>query len=114
MTGGHDLPARWVIHTVGPIWHGGRGREDELLASCYRSSLALARERGVRSIAFPSISTGAYGFPADRAARIATREVALFLATSELPESATFVCFGASALQIMQAALGDLAAARTS
>ncbi len=65
------LPARWVIHTVGPVWHGGDRDEDALLASCYRASMELAHERGIRSIAFPSISTGVYGFPLKRAARIA-------------------------------------------
>src|SRR4051812_17545778 len=63
ITGGHNLPAKWVIHTVGPVWQGGQNGEDELLASCYRSCFALAEERGIRTIAFPSISTGAYGFP---------------------------------------------------
>src|SRR5437016_11450673 len=75
ITGGYNLPAKWVIHTVGPIWQGGQNGEDDLLASCYRSSFALAEEHGVRTIAFPSISTGAYGFPIERASRIAVREV---------------------------------------
>ena len=76
ITHGYNLPARWVIHTVGPVWQGGGRGEDELLASCYRNSLTLAVERGIRTIAFPAISTGAYGFPMGRAARIAVREVA--------------------------------------
>jgi O-acetyl-ADP-ribose deacetylase (regulator of RNase III) len=71
ITAGYLLPARYIIHTVGPVWRGGARGEDDLLASCYRRSLALAREHGVRSIAFPAISTGAYGFPPDRAAAIA-------------------------------------------
>ena len=75
MTEGYDLPARWVIHTVGPVWRDGKHREDELLASCYGCCFALAEEHGVGSIAFPSISTGAYGFPFDRAARIALRDI---------------------------------------
>lgn len=71
ITPGFRLPARWVIHTVGPVWHGGGNDEDALLASCYRSSMEIAHDRGIRSIAFPSISTGVYGFPVKRAARIA-------------------------------------------
>ena len=71
VTGGYDLPARWVIHTVGPIWHGGDRGEDDLLASCYRRCMEEAAEVGARSIAFPAVSTGVYGFPAERAARIA-------------------------------------------
>src|ERR1017187_9747572 len=74
ITKGYRLPAKWVIHTVGPVWRDGRHGEDELLASCYRSSFALALEHGVSTIAFPSISTGAYGFPMERAAQIAVRE----------------------------------------
>src|SRR5438270_898899 len=75
LTGGYDLPARHVIHTVGPVWHGGRHGEDEDLANCYRNSLTLATENGIRTVAFPAISTGVYGFPVNRAARIAVREV---------------------------------------
>ncbi len=71
LTGGHRLPARHVIHTVGPVWHGGDRGEPELLASCYRNSMALAREHGLRSIAFPAISCGVYGYPRDQACRIA-------------------------------------------
>jgi O-acetyl-ADP-ribose deacetylase (regulator of RNase III) len=74
ITGGHNLPARWVIHTVGPVWRGGNAQEDELLAACYRNSMALAAANNVRTIAFPAISAGAYGFPLDRAARIAVAE----------------------------------------
>ncbi|MCQ8780800.1 O-acetyl-ADP-ribose deacetylase [Mangrovibrevibacter kandeliae] len=73
ITRGHDLPARHVIHTVGPVWHGGGRNEEALLAAAYRNSFALAREHGLASIAFPAISTGIYGFPKDRAARIAAR-----------------------------------------
>jgi O-acetyl-ADP-ribose deacetylase (regulator of RNase III) len=75
ITPGFRLPAKWVIHTVGPVWHGGHHGEPEQLASCYRESLALARGRGARTIAFPSISTGVYGYPKDAAARIAIREM---------------------------------------
>ena len=80
ITSGYNLPARWIIHTVGPVWRGGDEGEDALLASAYRNSLKLADEHGVRTIAFPSISTGAYGFPVERAARIALREMRDFLA----------------------------------
>lgn len=75
ITGGHDLPARYVIHTVGPVWTGGGQGEDDMLASAYRNSLDLARSNGLSSIAFPAISTGIYGFPADRAARIAVETI---------------------------------------
>lgn len=75
ITKGYRLPARFVIHTVGPVWHGGQAGEDGLLAACYRNSLALARARGLRTIAFPAISTGVYGFPGERAARIAVAAV---------------------------------------
>jgi O-acetyl-ADP-ribose deacetylase (regulator of RNase III) len=76
LTGGHRLPARFVVHAVGPVWRGGGAGEDALLASCYRESLRLAREAGAASIAFPAISTGAYGFPIERATRLAIDEVA--------------------------------------
>lgn len=79
ITTGGRLPARYVIHTVGPVWRGGHEAEDEVLARAYRSSLALAREKGLRSVAFPSISTGAYGFPVERAARVALRTVLAYL-----------------------------------
>lgn len=92
ITGGYRLPARHVIHTVGPMWRGGGHSEDELLARCYRTSLALAQQYSLRTIAFPAISTGVYGFPRERAARIAVAEVVAALAHSELPEQVTFVC----------------------
>lgn len=78
ITKGYNLKARYVIHTVGPIWQGGMFEEDTLLAGCYHNSLCLAKEKGLRSIAFPSISTGAYGFPKERAALIAIKEVVTF------------------------------------
>ncbi len=93
ITGGHRLPARWVIHTVGPIWRGGERNEDQLLADCYRNSLALAQEQGARTVAFPSISTGAYGFPVERASRIALREIRSFLSQNDVPEEVLIVCF---------------------
>jgi len=94
ITKGYNLPAQWVIHTVGPIWRGGGQGEDDLLASCYRNSLALAEAHGLRTVAFPAISTGAYGFPLERATRIALQETARFLAEHALPERVIFVCFG--------------------
>lgn len=94
-TKGYDLPAKWVIHTVGPIWRGGGSNEEQLLASCYRNSLALARELGVKTIAFPSISTGAYGFPVDKAARIAAREIKTFLENNQSFDRVYMVAFDA-------------------
>lgn len=79
ITGGYKLPAKWVIHTVGPIWQGGGYGEDDLLARCYQSCLALAESHSIKSIAFPAISAGAYGFPMERACRIALRECLSFL-----------------------------------
>lgn len=79
ITKGYALPARHIIHTVGPVWHGGKSNEDELLASCYRSSLELAREHSLKIIAFPSISAGAYRFPIERAASIALKTVNQFV-----------------------------------
>jgi O-acetyl-ADP-ribose deacetylase (regulator of RNase III) len=93
ITRGYRLPARHVIHTVGPVWHGGDRDEDALLASCYRRSLELAAAHGLQSVAFPSISTGAYRFPIARAARIAVREVLAFLADHPAPARVLFVCF---------------------
>jgi O-acetyl-ADP-ribose deacetylase (regulator of RNase III) len=95
-TKGYNLPVKWVIHTVGPIWSGGGHNEDELLASCYRNVLTLASELGVKTIAFPSISTGTYGFPVDRAARIAVREIAAFLKTNESIQHVAIVAFDAN------------------
>lgn len=105
LTKGYKLPAKWVIHTVGPVWHGGRKSEDELLASCYRKSLELAREYSAKAIAFPAISTGAYGFPADRAARIAVSEIRRFLRENEVPEKVLLVCFNREACRNLRKAL---------
>ena len=80
ITPGFDLPATWVIHTVGPVWQGGHAGEDDFLASCYRESLKLASSVGAKMVAFPAISTGAYGFPMERAARIAVAEMAAYTA----------------------------------
>ncbi|WP_274424802.1 O-acetyl-ADP-ribose deacetylase [Chelativorans sp. YIM 93263] len=93
ITNAYRLPARHVIHTVGPVWHGGGQGEADLLASCYRRSLALARDHACRTIVFPAISTGVYGYPKDEAARIAVQTVADFLEGSETPEEVVFVGF---------------------
>ena len=93
ITGGYKLPARYVIHTVGPVWRDGKHNEDELLASCYRKSLALAEKNQLRTLAFPSISTGAYGFPIERACRIALREINDHLMESSQLEKVVVVCF---------------------
>jgi O-acetyl-ADP-ribose deacetylase (regulator of RNase III) len=104
LTGGHRLKARHVIHAVGPVWQGGGAGEDELLASCYRRSLELAAEHGLTSVAFPAISTGIYGFPPERAAPIAVRAVAEFLATR--PEMRVlFCCFGHPSAELHAKAL---------
>lgn len=108
LTRGYNLPVKYVIHTVGPVWRGGGHREDELLANCYRNSLRLAGEHGFRSVAFPAISTGVYGFPMERAARIAVRETQAFLRAHELPEEVILVCFGRSAYDIYRRVLEEL------
>jgi O-acetyl-ADP-ribose deacetylase (regulator of RNase III) len=94
MSRGYRLPARHVIHTVGPVWEGGDHDEDELLARCYRNSLALVRRHGLKSVAFPAISCGIFGFPIDRAAAIAVREIRSFLADTPEVERVLAVCFG--------------------
>ncbi len=106
ITKGHKLPARWVIHTVGPVWHGGKADEERLLANCYRNSLEVAKENGVRTVAFPSISTGAYRFPLERAARIAVATVKEILASDESIERVVFCCFAAEAAQTYRSLLG--------
>ena len=105
ISGGHDLRARHIIHTVGPVWHGGDKNEQQLLASCYRKSLGLARENNIKTIAFPAISTGAYRFPLDLAANIAVREARDFLYENTLPEKVFFVCFDPSAREVYEKAL---------
>ncbi len=95
---GYRLPARWVIHTVGPVWAGGHKNEENLLADCYKNSLRAAVEHGVKTIAFPSISTGVYRFPLERATEIALTETRKFLETNENPDKVIFVCFGEKAL----------------
>jgi O-acetyl-ADP-ribose deacetylase len=105
LTAGYRLPARHVIHTVGPVWRGGKSGEDDLLATCYRNSLALAAAHGLRTIAFPAISTGAYGFPAARATRIAVGETRRFLAGDRVIERVIFACFDRRMLALYREAL---------
>lgn len=108
ITRGYKLPAQWVIHTVGPVWHGGGHDEDGLLANCYRSCFAIAEERGIKSLAFPSISTGAYCFPIERASRIALGETRDFLGRSGHVQRVIFVCFGQHDYGVYQAVAAEL------
>ena len=108
ITRGYRLPAKWVIHTVGPVWHGGNHNEDELLASCYRSCFALMEQHGIKTVAFQCISAGVYGFPMERAAQIAVRETKKFLERNQSVEKVILVCFSASALEIYKVALREI------
>jgi O-acetyl-ADP-ribose deacetylase (regulator of RNase III) len=108
ITKGYNLPATWVIHTVGPIWRGGNNNEDALLAQCYANSLALTKEYSIKTIAFPSISTGVYSFPMQRAATIAITEIKRFLEKGGNLEMVTLVCFGQTAYTIHQSAYNDI------
>ncbi|HYM61553.1 MAG TPA: O-acetyl-ADP-ribose deacetylase [Thermoanaerobaculia bacterium] len=105
ITKGYRLPAKYVIHTVGPVWRGGHGGEPDLLASCYRSSLQLALEHGVRSIAFPAISCGIYGYPIEKATAIALRETKAFVEKHPEIERVIFACFGRDVLAAYERAL---------
>lgn len=105
VTEGFALPARWIIHTAGPVWKGGGAGEDEQLARCYRSCMARAAEIGARRVAFPAISTGVYGFPADRAAAIAVREIRAALASGADFDEIVLVAFGGDDLAVLSAAL---------
>jgi O-acetyl-ADP-ribose deacetylase len=105
ITGGHNLKARHVIHAVGPIWRGGETGEDELLAACYRESLALARSVHCRSIAFPAISTGVYGFPKDKAATIAVRTIVAEMSVDPAPPEVFLCAFPTSESRFLQRAL---------
>lgn len=100
ITKGYKLPAKYVIHTVGPIYRDGKHNEDALLASCYRNCFQLAVKHNIKTIAFPAISTGAYGFPIEQATRIAMSETKAFLEKDISIEKVVFVCFGQSAFQI--------------
>jgi O-acetyl-ADP-ribose deacetylase len=110
LTAGHLLPARHVIHTVGPVWSGGDQDEDTLLASCYRESLRLASEKGIYSIAFPSISTGVYRFPFERACRIAVRECRDFQGSNNYPREVIFCCFSEPDADIYRKVIAAIAA----
>ncbi len=108
LTGGYNLSAKYVIHTVGPIWRGGDRDEDKLLASCYRSVFAIVKEKGIKSVAFPSISTGAYGFPVERACRIALREMKAYLEGEGTGVNVVVVCFGEKVYEAYQEAYGEV------
>lgn len=105
MTGGYRLPARHVIHTVGPVYRGGRSGEAELLRSCYLESLRLAAEAGLETVALPAISTGVYGYPKEEACEVAVAAVTEWLAANELPRTVTFCCYGARDAELYRARL---------
>lgn len=107
ITDGYQLKARYIIHTVGPVWKGGAENEYELLASCYNKSLELAKENNIRSIAFPGISTGVYGFPKELAAMIAVSETKRWLIRNKIPEKVIFVAFDNENLLIYQKLLSE-------
>lgn len=113
ITRGYRLPARYVIHTVGPIWRGGREGEPELLASCYRSSLRLAEANGVETIAFPAISCGVYGYPVEEAAQIALREIRTHLEQGSKVREVVLVAFGSEVRAAYERALGGPPSPRT-
>ena len=105
LTKGYKLPARFIIHTVGPVWRGGKNGEPELLASCYRGSLAIAEKHEMKSIAFPSISTGVYGYPIELAARVAVETVCDVVRKSSKIEEIIFCCFSQSDLDVYESLL---------
>lgn len=108
ITGGYNLPAKYVIHTVGPVWQFGKNNEDELLASCYRNSLKLAVQHHIETIAFPAISTGIYAFPMERAAKIAVRTIRQFIGENKSAiAEVRLVCFGEKSYQCHLAAIAD-------
>ncbi|HKJ30821.1 MAG TPA: O-acetyl-ADP-ribose deacetylase [Balneolales bacterium] len=108
ITKGYKLPAQYVIHTVGPVWHGGNHNEDQLLANCYKKSLQIALDNQIETIAFPAISTGVYHFPLERATRIAMNETKSFLENHSLPEEIMFVCFSETDYQTYQRVFSEL------
>lgn len=106
-TRAYRLPCRYIIHTPGPIWHGGKSNEDTLLAGCYRNCLTIASKLGCKTLAFPSISTGVYRFPIERASRIAIHTILQYLAAHDEIESVAVVCFDSATLAAYQAALAE-------
>lgn len=108
MTKGYNLPAQYVIHAVGPVWRGGSKGEPQLLASCYESSLRLARQAGLKSIAFPAISCGIYGYPISQAVTIALKETSNFLEMNNQIETVYFVCFDDTLYEAYQSTLNEL------
>ena len=110
LTKGYNLPARYVIHTVGPVWHGGDHNEKNLLASCYRNSLQLAVDHKLRSLAFPSISTGVYRFPIEQASRIALRVILDFIETEEVAPRVVMTCFSEPDLEVYRQTYQELLA----
>jgi len=109
ITKGYGLAAKWVIHTVGPVWNGGDHQERELLASCYASSLGLTQDNAISSVAFPAISTGVYRFPIEQATRIALAQTIRYLANHTHLAKVIFVCFGNAALQAYQKIYKEMA-----
>ena len=108
LTNGYNLPARFVIHTVGPVWRGGKNGEPELLASCYRSSLTIAVMKEIKTIAFPGISTGVYGYPVNLAAQVAVETAHKFVQQPSTIEEVTFCCFSPNDLAIYEALLSKI------
>ena len=106
ITTGGKMPAKYVIHTVGPVWQDGKHNEETLLANAYRNSLQLAKAHNIKTVAFPNISTGIYGFPKDKAAGIAVRTVEAFLKEHAVPKTVTFVCFDRENYDLYAALLG--------
>ncbi len=113
LTGGYELPARHVIHTVGPVWRGGGRGEAALLSSCYRRCFQVAEEKRIRSLAFPAISTGVYGYPLEPATRIALTETRRHLSGGSTLEEVVFACFGAHASRIYSVVLGEVFGSRS-
>jgi O-acetyl-ADP-ribose deacetylase (regulator of RNase III) len=109
LTHGYELPARFIIHTVGPVWHGGTRGEPELLASCYRRCIEVAAQNGIRTLAFPGISTGIYGYPVELAAQVAIATVRTALTGFPLIRKVIFCCHSAADLTVYQALLADAA-----